>query len=69
MEEKASTLLIEIVADTSKFKQSVDECIEKVKELIQLCEQTDKLFSGDIRNQLAEEGEENAEKDENSNSI
>lgn len=57
MEDQKSTLLIEIVADTSKFKKSVDECIEKVKELIQLCDQTDKLFSGDVRNQLEEEGE------------
>ena len=43
-------MVIKLTADTSEFEKSVDNCIAKVKELIQLCGQADKLLSDDIRN-------------------
>lgn len=42
---------IKITADTSEFEESIDSCIAKVKELIQLFKQTDKLLDDNIRSQ------------------
>lgn len=42
-------IVVKISADTTEFEKSMDRCIAKAKELIQLCKQVGKLFDEDIR--------------------